>query len=59
MNPFPRWTFPWERGEDAHRDDARRAVCRGGVGFAEQVPHRPSHAYTHEMLGAVPALSGR
>jgi oligopeptide transport system ATP-binding protein len=41
----------------------RIAVMRAGkfveVGSAEQVLHQPSHAYTRELLGAVPALPGR
>jgi ABC-type microcin C transport system duplicated ATPase subunit YejF len=41
----------------------RIAVMHAGrfveVGLAEQVLHQPSHAYTRELLGAVPALPGR
>jgi ABC-type dipeptide/oligopeptide/nickel transport system ATPase component len=41
----------------------RIAVMRAGqfveVGFAEHVLHQPSHAYTRELLAAVPTLSAR
>jgi len=39
----------------------RIAVMRTGqfleVGAAEQVLHHPQHAYTHELLSAVPEIS--
>lgn len=41
----------------------RIAVMRAGqfveVGLAEQVLHQPGHAYTRELLGAVPVLPGK